>query len=356
MTTELDTLDQQIAALLERRIALLAPDDARPLDDQLAAGPPAPHEALSAPLWRALVYATTAAANQATAPPPSHPPRRITIVGGHGAMARLLTNVLTRHAHTVTPLDRNDWPEAPSLLASADLVLIATPIDTTEQAIRDAAPHIRPDAVLADVTSIKSGPVAAMLESHPGPVLGLHPMFGPHVHGLAAQRIVVCRARGANTDFDWLLDLFRAEGATLVDSTPDEHDRMMVAVQAIRHFTTFALGVYLTEQGLDVARSLDFASPIYRLEIDVVSRLFAQSPDLYLSIISASDDRREAIVELARTVSRLAEALRSGNLDSLRESFEAASAALGPEAPRALEETMLAVDALSTALMARRHV
>ena len=53
----------------------------------------------------------------------------------------------------------------------------------------------RADAVLADVTSVKAGPVSAMLAAHPGPVLGLHPMFGPDVGSLSAQRIVSCPAR-----------------------------------------------------------------------------------------------------------------------------------------------------------------
>ncbi|MFO6426374.1 hypothetical protein ACLBOM_11150 [Escherichia coli] len=35
------------------------------------------------------------------------------------------------------------------------------------------------DCILVDLASVKNGPLQAMLAAHDGPVLGLHPMFGP---------------------------------------------------------------------------------------------------------------------------------------------------------------------------------
>ena len=349
-TDDLSALDTHLAAVLARRITLLAEPGAPPIDDQLDASAPEP--ALPAGLWRAVLTHPTAAAHARRTPPSTPEPRRITIVGGNGAMARLLAATLGRHRHAVTPLDADDWSRAPTLLGDADLALIAVPIHETERAIRNAAPHLRPDALLADITSIKAAPVRAMLDAHRGPVLGLHPMFGPHVSSLLAQRIIACPARHPDAAA-WLLDAFRADGATIIQSVPDEHDRMMVAVQAIRHFTTFALGVFLADHAVDVPRSLEFASPIYRLEIDIVSRLFAQSPDLYLSIMSATGERTAAITDLAHTVSTLARALAEADHDALRDAFTRTARRLGPEAPRALAETTLAVEALSAALAAR---
>jgi chorismate mutase/prephenate dehydrogenase len=37
---------------------------------------------------------------------------------------------------------------------------------------------------------VKNGPLQAMLAAHQGPVLGLHPMFGPDSGSLAKQVVV----------------------------------------------------------------------------------------------------------------------------------------------------------------------
>jgi prephenate dehydrogenase len=42
-------------------------------------------------------------------------------------------------------------------------VVIAVPIEHTERVIREVGAHVRDDALLMDITSIKSAPVDAML-------------------------------------------------------------------------------------------------------------------------------------------------------------------------------------------------
>ena len=54
---------------------------------------------------------------------------------------------------------------------------------------------MRRGGLLMDVTSIKEAPVKAMLESTKASVVGTHPMFGPSVHSLQGQRVVLCLER-----------------------------------------------------------------------------------------------------------------------------------------------------------------
>ena len=66
----------------------------------------------------------------------------------------------------------------------------------------------------------------------------------------------------------------------------------MEIVQALRHFATFCFGQFLFEQRAEIERTLEFSSPIYRLELGMVGRLFAQDASLYSEIIFASKERR----------------------------------------------------------------
>ena len=52
-------------------------------------------------------------------------------------------------------------------------------------------------------------------------VAGTHPLFGPSVHSLQGQRVILCRGRGEGWEV-WLRDMFRAlesmrEPGSLVD-------------------------------------------------------------------------------------------------------------------------------------------
>jgi prephenate dehydrogenase len=279
--------------------------------------------------------------------------RRITIVGGDGQMGRLLGSRLAAMGHTIRSLGESDWPDAPRLLGDAHLVLLCVPIDAMQSVIAQTAPHLVSGAVLADICSLKEAPVRAMLDAHAGPVLGLHPMFGPGVGSLLAQRIVVCPGREADAAA-WLLDDLRADGATLIESTPREHDHMMLIVQAMRHFATIVFGRFLASEGVDAERTRAFASPVYTLELGMVERLFAQDAALYADIILASADRRAAAGRLATCARETASLVEAADRDELIALFERIRHGLQSEPERALRESAFAIDALGALLAAER--
>ena len=114
-------------------------------------------------------------------------------------------------------LDVDDWDDADALLDGAGLVLLSVPIAVTLEVIARLKVRVPADALLADVTSVKAAPLQAMLDVHPGPVLGLHPMFGPTVATFRRQKVVVCPVRRGPLS-DWLLGELGALGMELVHS------------------------------------------------------------------------------------------------------------------------------------------
>jgi len=102
------------------------------------------------------------------------------------------------------------------------MVLVSVPIERTVDIIKRAAEHLAPTTALV-ITSIKTQPVQAMLEHHAGPVMGLHPMFGPSIKSFSGQKIVVCPGRNDDS-FQWLLDFMKSKGGELIVCTPQEHD------------------------------------------------------------------------------------------------------------------------------------
>ena len=68
-------------------------------------------------------------------------------------------------------------------IAQSDVVIINVPIRNTVEVIRAVGSAFRPGQLITDNTSIKTQPVAAMLEAVPPgvEVLGMHTVFGPAV-------------------------------------------------------------------------------------------------------------------------------------------------------------------------------
>lgn len=263
--------------------------------------------------------------------------RPVVIVGGHGAVGRCLGTFFARSGYPLRTLEKDDWGHAREALADAALVLVAVPIDRTCAVIR-ALPELPADCVLADVTSIKAAPLQAMLDRHAGPVVGLHPMFGPDVGNLAKQVIVVCHGRG-QPQYRWLLEQMAVWGAVLRDESPVQHDRAMVLIQAMRHFTSMAYGAFLQRQGADLQELLRLSSPIYRLELAMVGRLFAQSPALYADIIMAAAHLPELLGDYRQTLDDLLQLVRDGQRDALIERFHDVQGYFGELAPALLRES-----------------
>jgi len=246
---------------------------------------------------------------------------QIVIIGGKGQLGRLFAQMFALSGYQVRILDMDDWHAAPELFAGAGLVLVTVPIGSTCELIRSRLGNLPPDCILADLTSIKEAPLQAMLETHNGPVLGLHPMFGPDVGSLAKQVMVVCHGRGQG-QYQWLLEQIAIWGARLVEAEAKRHDKAMQLVQAMRHFSSFVYGLNLCREQADIDGLLEFSSPIYRLELAMVGRLFSQNPELYADIIFAQRGSLEAIADYLDNYREALSLLQAGDRDGFISRFK----------------------------------
>lgn len=247
--------------------------------------------------------------------------RQITIIGGRGRMGNLFREKLLAVGHKVKVLEQEDWDYADQLLNNADLVIVSVPIKYTVDVIQRTAKYLSPHTALCDITSIKTQPTEAMLKHHAGPVMGLHPMFGPSIKSFWEQKVVVCPGRSYES-FQWLLNFLQSQGAELITYTPEEHDRLMVYIQATQHFYRLSLGVFLAESNIELERSLSISSPSFRQEIEILKRLFSQNPNLCADIMLATEERCQAIKSLAQTYSRLAKLVAQKDREGLIREFE----------------------------------
>jgi chorismate mutase/prephenate dehydrogenase len=273
-------------------------------------------------------------------------PRTVLLVGGSGRMGRLYGQFFAASGHHVRVLEHDGWSRAPELVQGVDAAIVAVPIRVTSQVIERLGPLLDPGTVLCDFTSHKVEPVVDMMRAHSGPVLGLHPMHGPDVQNLSKQLMVVCPGRDPEAGA-WLLDQFRLWGLRLREVPPPQHDETMHLVQGLRHFLALLHGSFLAEMGRDPADMLHLSSPIYRAELMMTGRIFAQNPELYADIVLSDERRRTILLDFLDHHQQLAELVCRGDKDAFIERFREIQDFFGEFADQALGESSYLIHRLA---------
>ncbi len=273
------------------------------------------------------------------------PGAKVLIVGGLGNMGRFFSTWLRQSDYEVRILDRDDWPQVRSLATSVDLCLLAVPIETTPSVALQIGPHLPSACVLADITSLKRKPLEAMLRGHAGPVVGLHPLFGPATVTMDKQIVVFSPGR-AMDKCQWFLDQLTLWGNVLVETPPAEHDEIMGIVQALRHFATFSFGQFLRSRGVPILRTLELSSPIYRLELAMVGRLFAQDPQLYAEIVFATPERQTLLKDYIQSLQQNLALVERGDKAEFVARFRQIAEWFGPFSEQAMRESTFLVEKL----------
>ena len=273
------------------------------------------------------------------------PGGKVLIAGGYGEMGSFFASLFGKSGYEVRILGESDWNRVENLCKDIDLALISVPIEKTSVVIEKLKPYLPSGAVLADLTSIKEKPVKKMLECHKGAVVGLHPLFGPDIASLDKQIIVTTPGRDKKA-CQWVIDQLSVWGAVIVGSSAREHDEIMEIVQALRHFATFCFGQFLYKRDIRLRKTLEFSSPIYRLELGMVGRLFAQDASLYSQIIFATQERRNLLKEYTESLKNHLEMLENNDKELFIEQFDKISEWFGPFSEQALRESTFLIDRL----------
>ena len=182
----------------------------------------------------------------------------VLVIGGTGGMGRLFAQLARIQGASVKIVGRNKSRTRKAAremeieygtlsdAKTSDLVIVATPTDVTSKVAVQAARRMKDGAMLADLSSVKTGiaDVIARRISKQVEYVSLHPLFSPDVNSLTGENIV---AIPINPGHLWtrLARALTIEGAKIRVSSIRVHDFAMAYVQVIHHFAMLALGISL---------------------------------------------------------------------------------------------------------------
>jgi len=240
----------------------------------------------------------------------------IGIIGGTGGIGNWFAGFFQKQGLTVHVSGRTSGMAVPEMAEKCGVVIVSVPISATRHVIRGVGPYMKADSLLMDLTSLKADPVRAMLDFSPSEVIGLHPLFGPDVPSLSGQNIVLCPARSRRW-LSWLRDILSKNGARLSETSPERHDEIMAVVQGLTHLNTMTLGLALKETGLSLEELERFSTPVSRLKLALIEKVFSKNPRLYAEIIASNPHVPGMLRLYEKALAGLKAPVEEGNAEEL---------------------------------------
>lgn len=256
----------------------------------------------------------------------------IGIIGGTGKMGLWFERFFRMAGYTVLLSGRRTPLTYAQCVAQSDVVIINVPISNTVAVIHEVGPYCRPGQLIADNTSIKTQPVAAMLAAVAAgvEVLGMHTVFGPAVESVRQQNVVFTRTPMSGALAEEFASIFYKYGARITYTTPEHHDTQMAWHQNLEHFTKVVLAQVLRSRFSD-PRALDsYSSPNSRRSLITMGRILSADPELYSEIQSYNLQAPVLIQAYCEAAQTLGQALMRGDVQAFKDSMTASAADLGP--------------------------
>ena len=229
--------------------------------------------------------------------PPPGAPRAIStiaLVGARGGMGQLVAAKCRAAGVAVRELDRPLTDDGiAAALAGADMVLVSVPVYATAEVTARLAPYLAAPQILADVGSVKTLPIAAMVEGYAGPVVGTHPLFGPVPAPDDGLRVAVMDGRPGQDV--WATEAVTAWCARLgfapFASSAEEHDRAAAFVQGLNFVTTVA---YFAAQAAG-GEAAKYLTPSFTRRLVAAEKLITKDAALFTALYEANPYSHEAV-------------------------------------------------------------
>jgi chorismate mutase/prephenate dehydrogenase len=276
---------------------------------------------LAESLLRQLIQSSLATQEQARVAAQAHGSgKRALVIGGHGKMGGWFAEFLASQGFRVAIADPKGGPAGFDVVADwqtdaldFDLIVLATPLSTTAGLLQVLARRA-PRGLIFDLGSLKT-PLRAGLDALVKAgcrVTSVHPMFGPDTELLSGRHVIFIDLGNAEA-LAQAQELFAPTMAERVVMDLDEHDRLIAYVLGLSHALNIAFFTALADSGEAAPRLAKLSSTTFDSQLEVASRVAAESPDLYFEIQSSNDYGSESLLALQKAVERLVATVKTKN-------------------------------------------
>lgn len=236
------------------------------------------------------------------------------------------TGVIDRYTH-----------DAAEAVVDADMVIIATPVGAFESILEQIMPHLKRNAIVTDVGSVKGEIVLAarrVMGDKIDQFVPAHPIAGAEHSGVAAaminlfvdHNVILTSLPETRLEFSAVIkQMWRLTEARVVEMEIELHDQVLGVTSHLPHVIVFALIDYLSKQN-DQALHYQFAAGgLYDL-----TRIASSDARMWSDICLNNKDKLIPIIrDYAQSLMLMAEQIEADEGDKLIQEFEQAKLARG---------------------------
>ena len=217
----------------------------------------------------------------------------------------------------------------------ADLVVLATPVDTYERHLQEWAHCLASGSIVSDVGSVKGMLVERSEAAMPAGVhfVGAHPIAGKEKTGVAAgtdqlfkgARCILTPTKHTDaTALERVRQLWEEAGSIILTMDPHLHDQILGAVSHLPHVAAFALMNALSELRDQALPSLDLAGHSGGGLRDT-TRIAASSPEMWRDIFLWNRENVVAYIDrYTRALEELKQLIRAGDAAGIEKALDRA--------------------------------
>lgn len=289
--------------------------------------------------------------------------RKVAILGGTGKMGQWFAKYF--HDKGFKPIISGRSPEKSARIAKelgvgyaesnfeavrdANMVVVATPIEATAKTILEISSHVREDAILFDIASIKGDVIEALEEAANMGVraLSIHPLFGPGASSVSGKRFLMIPINKDLRVVNEMSQMFEGDGGVVhVIESGEIHDKMMALTLALPHFLNIVFGKVLA--GRDIGEVKKLGGTTFALQLLLAESVLCQDPNLYYAIQSQNPAFAKVLNDLARTLGEASSLIREKDKIGFIKNFEETRASLSrdSEFSRAYQRFYKALEAI----------
>jgi prephenate dehydrogenase len=216
---------------------------------------------------------------------------------------------------------------------NADLVVLASPVGSFEQIVREIGPRMKSGAILTDVGSVKGDLVRRMEKLLPSGMSYVpgHPIAGKEKYGVSeateslfrgAKCILTPTKKTDATSLESVRSLWAAAGAQVLLMDADTHDRVFAAVSHVPHVAAYAMVNTVASLNTGTENYIDFSGAGFK----DFTRIAASSPGIWKDICLMNRANIMEIIErYEASLSEIKKAVNTGDGAAMEKLFRNAS-------------------------------
>jgi prephenate dehydrogenase len=197
----------------------------------------------------------------------------------------------------------------------ADLVLICVPIKYTPSMIEECASQMKPGAILAEISSVKSQTFRS-LRKLPSTIkpLCIHPMFGPGRADSKQMKILLIPVKNKENEFKISNEIFEEAAITVIPNA-NIHDKLIAIVLGLTHYTNIVFASLISKENFSYLREV--SGTTFELQSLLAASMFTEEPDLVASLLLENKSVTKHIQRYLCEANKIAKLIFNGNSTDL---------------------------------------